>query len=169
MVRIIVRRRIPPKVIGGEVVEPNGLTLGSTTIDHQFYEHVPIPDSHQTGLNATSTGVKWTSRFKFKWYKTLLKTVTIRASWSASATDSVEKICVKDIQSGKDVVCLQGNNGSDQEESTDDLSNITDGGLWQVYSAVVKASSTSGAKYSIDYVVVELTYEYRTDNIAQWQ
>ena len=119
---------------------------------------VMIPDSNKSGLAADSTGVKYTSSFKAKWGKKGLVGVRIRASWSASATDSEEKICVKDLSSGNDVVCVSGNAGTDQEAETSDLSSVTDGGLWQVYSEVTKASGTSGATYSIGYVVVELLY-----------
>lgn len=169
MPRLTVRRRIPLKVLSLEVVEPDGKVLGSTTVDHVVDVHVPIPDSNKSGLNAASTGTKYTSVFRFKWYKSLLKKVTIRATWSASATDSVEKICVKDLTSGNDVVCLSGNAGTDQEASTTDLASVTDGGLWTVYSAVTTASATTTATYSISYIVVELEYEYTLDNIAQWQ
>ncbi len=118
-----------------------------------------FPDSLAAiNLSATATGVKWTSNFKFKWTKQNLKKVVIRASWTATATDSVEKICVKDITSGNDVVCVEGNAGTDQENSTTDLSNVTDEGLFTVYTAVTTASATTTATYSIVYVVVELVY-----------
>jgi len=118
----------------------------------------PVPDSQQSGLAADSTGVKWTSVFKGKWSKRHLKKVRIRATWSASNTDSETKIAVKDINNNADVVSVSGNAGTDQEAETTDLTNVTDGGLFEIYAEVTTASATSGATFDISYVVVELVY-----------
>ena len=117
---------------------------------------VPIPDSTQSGLAADSTGVKWTSNFKLKWDKTHLKAVRIRATWTASATDSVTKIAIKDDGTGNDIASVSGNTGTDSEAEATDLTNVTDGGTASVYAEVTTASATSGATTDITYVVVEL-------------
>lgn len=124
----------------------------------ELVAYVPVPDSPQTGLPADSTGVKWTSAFKHKWSKGHLKAVRIRATWTASATDSVTKIAVRDVSTGADVVAVSGNAATDAEAETTDLTNVTDGGLFEVYAEVTTASATSGATFDIVYVTVELVY-----------
>jgi len=160
----VVKRKIStPDIEEGSLDASIVLTPGSITPNLiapdsiTFNEHIPIPDV-QSNLPAASTGVKWTSKYAFKWSKAFLKSVTIRASWTASATDSVEKICVKDVSTGQDIVCVSGNNGTNAENTVTDLTSVTDGGLFEVYSAVTTASATTTATYSIDYVVVELNY-----------
>ena len=125
-----------------------------------FKVPVLIPDSNQKGLPADATGVQWTSTYKFKWDKTFLHKVIIRASWSSTESDSVVKICVKDEQSGNDVVCVSGNSGTDTEAEQSDLTNVSDAYLAYVYAEVTTASATSGATFDIDYVTVELVFQY---------
>lgn len=138
-----------------------GTTLGARLVV------IPVPDMNSAvlnyatggkGLAADSTGVQYTSLYKFKWDKKNLKEVRIRASWTASNTDSVEKIAVQDDTTKNDVVAVSGNNGTDVEQSQTDLSNVTDGGLATVYTEVTTASATTGATYNISYVVIELLY-----------
>ena len=137
----------------------SGLTYDQLATDTIVIEvPFPVPDSQQSGLAADSTGVKWTSVFKGRWNKRHLKKVRIRATWSASNTDSETKIAVKDIDSGNDIVSVSGNAGTDQEAETTDLANVTDGKLFEVYAEVTTASGTSGATFDISYVVVELVY-----------
>jgi len=120
---------------------------------------IPIPDSPQTGLAADSTGVKWTTAFKCKWKKGNISAVRIRASWTSSAGDSTIKIAIKDITNAADVVSVSGNSGTNQEAETTDLTNITDGGLFEVYAEVTAASGTAGATFDISYIVVEIDYK----------
>lgn len=162
----LVKRRIttsdiePGSLDAATVITPGTITaslLAPNTINLKVY--VSIPDAiTATNLPAASVGVKWTSKFAFKWSKAFLKSVTIRASWTATATDSAEKICVKDVTTGQDIVCVSGNAGTNAEASTTNLTNVTDGGLFEVYSSVTTASATTTATYSIESVVIELEY-----------
>ena len=122
---------------------------------------VLIPDSTQTGLPADSTGIKWTSNFRLRWDKRHLKAVRIRATWTATATDSVTKIAVRDVTNGVDIVSVSGNTGTDAEAEATDLTNVTDGGLAEVYAEVTTASTTGGATFDIAYVIVELVIGVR--------
>jgi len=137
----------------------SGLTYDQLATDTIVIEvPFPVPDSQQTGLAADSTGVKWTSAFRGKWSKRHLKKVRVRATWSASNTDSVTKIAVKDVNNNADIVSVSGNAGTNEEAEATDLSNVTDGGLFEIYAEVTTASGTSGATFDISYVVVELVY-----------
>jgi len=137
----------------------SGLTYDQLAADTIVIEApFPVPDSQQSGLAADSTGVKWTSVFKGRWNKRHLKKVRIRATWSASNTDSETKIAVKDVNNNADIVSVSGNAGTDQEAEATDLTNVTDGGLFEIYAEVTTASGTSGATFDISYVVVELVY-----------
>lgn len=138
------------KIVDGSIsydkLEPNTIL---------FRIPVPVPDSMQKGLPADAKGVQWTSIFKLKWDKRHLKAVRIRASWTASATDSVTKIAIKDDTTGADIVSVSGNNGTNVEAEATDLSNVTDGGLATIYAEVTTASATTGATFSIEYVIIE--------------
>jgi hypothetical protein len=137
----------------------SGLTYDQLATDTIVIEvPFPVPDSPQTGLAADSLGVKWTSAFKGKWNKRHLKKVRIRATWTATATDSVTKIAVRDAGTGADIVSVSGNAGTDQEVEATDLTNVTDGGLFEIYAEVTTASATAGATFDIVYIVVELVY-----------
>jgi len=131
-----------------------GSKIASQTI--LFRIPIPIPDSAQSGLAADSTGVKWTSSFKFKIKKQNLKNVIVRATWTASASDSVTEIDLIDETSGNTVASVSGNNGTDVESTNYNAGNLTDEGLVHVQAQVTTASATSGATTSITYVVVEL-------------
>jgi len=138
----------------------SGLTYDQLAADTIVIEApFPVPDSQQTGLAADSTGVKWTSVFKGRWNKRHLKAVRVRATWSASATDSVTKVAVKDVNVNADIVSVSGNAGTDKEAEATDLTNVTDGNLFEVYAEVTTASGTAGATFDISYVVVELVYK----------
>jgi len=128
--------------------------LAANTIS--FRIPVPIPDSPQSGLDATSTGTKWTSAFKLKWDTRHLKAVRIRATWTASDTDSVTKIAISDDTNAADIISVSGNAGTDTEAEATDLTNVTDGGLATVYAEVTTASAATGATFDIAYVIVEL-------------
>lgn len=130
--------------------------LAANTIS--FRVPVAIPDSAQTGLAADSTGTKWTSAFKLKWNKTHLKAVRIRATWTASHTDSTTKIAIQDDSNSTDIASVSGNAGTDTEDEATDLSNVTDDGLATVYAEVTAASAATGATFDITYVVVELVF-----------
>lgn len=111
-----------------------------------------------TGLAADSTGVKYTSG-KFKIDTNGLKKAVIRATWTASATDSVTAIELYDETAGSVVGSISGNTGTDVESS--DLSgSITDGDLFSLRVDVTTASATAGATTDVTYAILELTYGY---------
>lgn len=119
---------------------------------------VTIPDSTQTGLDATSTGVKYTSKFKFKIPKKMLQDVVLRASWTATAGDSVTKIALIDETTTNEVCSVEANAGTDTESTNYTAANLTDDGLVYVRAEITTASATTGATFDIDYVVVELKF-----------
>ena len=123
--------------------------------------HLTIPlqlIKDQTGLTADSTGVKYTSG-KFKIITNGLKSAIIRATWSASNTDSVTAIELYDETAGAVVGSVSGNTGTDAE--SDDLSTaITNGNLHSLRVNVTTASATAGATTDVDYAILELTYGY---------
>jgi len=110
----------------------------------------------QTGLAADSTGVKYTSG-KFKINTTHLKSAIIRATWTASDTDSVTAIELYDDTAATVVGSVSGNTGTD-EESSDLSASITSGNTFVLRVNVTTASATAGATTDVDYAVLELTY-----------
>lgn len=147
-----VRRLIKADDIASGVIDYT--KLATNTI--MFRIPILVPDSVQTGLAADSTGIKWTSNFKLRWDKRHLKAVRLRATWTATATDSETKIAIRDDGTGADIVSVVGNSGTDVEAETTDLTNVTDGGLATIYAEVTTASGTSGATFDIVYVIIEL-------------
>jgi len=144
---------------GADAIPAGGLDvsqLASETIS--FYVYAPIPDSPQSGLAADSVGVKFTSAFKLKWSKARLKAVRVRATMTATAADSVQKLAVKDLGTGADIATISANAGTNLETEATDLTNVTDGGLFEVYYQVTTASATAGATFNVAYFVVELRY-----------
>ena len=112
----------------------------------------------QTGLAADSTGVKYTSG-KFRIITNGLKSVIIRATWTASHGDSVTEIELYDETASSVVGSVSGNAGTDQASS--DLSgSITSGNLFSLRVNVTTASTTGGATTDVEYAVLELTYGY---------
>ncbi|WP_457751051.1 hypothetical protein [Thermococcus sp.] len=143
---------------GGEDAIPEGSLDFTQMITDTIQVKIPvlIPDSVQDGLAADSTGVKWTSAFKFRIPKRHLKNIVLRASWTASATDSVEEIDLIDAASGSTVCSVSGNAGTDVESINFNSANLTDDGLVYVQAQVTTASATAGATFSIGYIVVEI-------------
>jgi hypothetical protein len=142
--------------IAGGADEIAGIAYTQLSADTIYFPvPIPIPDSQQAGLAADSLGVKWTSVFKFKLNARHLKLMRIRATWSASATDSVTKVAVIGGTSGE-IVNVSGNAGTDAEgEAT---TGWTDGELIYVQLEVTTASATAGATTDLTYAVVELEY-----------
>lgn len=115
-----------------------------------------IKDS--TGLDATATGVKDSSG-KFTIDTNGLKSAILRATWTASDTDSVTDIELYDETAAAVVGSVSGNTGSDTESS--DLSgSITDGNLHSIRVNVTTASAATGATTGCTYAILELTYGY---------
>ena len=112
----------------------------------------------QTGLDAASTGVKYTSG-KFKLDTNGLKSAIIRATWTASDTDSVTDIELYDETAAAVVGSVSGNAGTDAE-SADLSGGITSGNLHSLRVDVTTASATTTATTDVDYGILELTYGY---------
>jgi len=113
---------------------------------------------NQTGLAADSTGVKFTSVVKHKLNARHLKKIRIRASWTASDTDSVTKVAVVGSTSGE-IVSVSGNTGTDEEAEA--TSGWTDGEYIYIQVEVTTASATAGATTDLTYAIVELEYGVR--------
>jgi len=110
---------------------------------------------NQTGLAADSTGVKFTSVVKTKVDARYLKKIRLRASWTASHTDSTTEVRVVGSTTGT-IASVSGNTGSDAEgEGT----SFSDGELVHVEVAVTTASATTGATTDLTYAVIEFVYE----------
>ncbi len=108
------------------------------------------------GLAADSVGVKYTSG-KFKINTRHLKNAIIRATWTASAADSVTAIELYNVTDGSIVGSISGNTGTDLE-SSDLAGAITDGDMYELRVDVTTASATAGATTSVAYAILELTY-----------
>jgi len=110
---------------------------------------------NQTGLAADSTGVKFASVVRTKVDARYLKKIRLRASWTASHTDSVTEVRVVGTTTGT-IASVSGNTGSDVEgEET----TFSDGELVYVEVAVTTASATTGATTDLTYAVIEFVYE----------
>ena len=116
---------------------------------------ITIPDSNQAGLSAATTGVKWTSNFKFKIDPQNLKSAVVRATWTATNTDSVTAIEVYDETATTILGSVSGNAGTNTEGS---VTGFTAGNVVTVRLDVTTASATSTATTSLTYAVLELTY-----------
>ena len=112
----------------------------------------------QSGLAADSTGVKYESG-KFKIDTNGLKSAVIRATWTASATDSVTAIELYDVSAGAVRGSVSGNAGTDSE-SADISGSIVSGNLHELRVNVTTASATSGATTDVAYAVLELKYGF---------
>lgn len=120
---------------------------------------VIIPSlENRTGLAADSTGVK-AEGARFKIYKTGLKSATLRATWTASHSDSTTAIELYDVTAGAVRASVSGNTGSDSETSVD-VGSLVDGNLHELRVNVTTASATSGATTDVSYAVLELTYGF---------
>jgi len=120
---------------------------------------VIIPSlENRTGLAADSTGVK-AEGARFKIDTTGLDSVTLRATWTASHTDSETAIELYDVTAGSVVGSVSGNTGTDVETSIDPTT-LTSGNLYELRVNVTTASATSGATTDCSYAVLELTYGF---------
>jgi len=110
----------------------------------------------RTGLAADSTGVKYEGP-RIKLDKTQIKAITLRATWTASHTDSVTAIELYDVSAGKVIAKVDGNTGTDVEASVD-LGNVTTGNLVEIRVNVTTASGTAGATTDVKYALLEIDY-----------
>ena len=116
---------------------------------------IAIPDSNQADLTAASTGVKWTSNFKVKIDPQNLKSAVIRATWTATNTDSVTAVEVYDETAAAVLGSASGNAGTNAEGA---VTGFTAGNIVTVRLNVTTASATTTATTSLTYAVLELTY-----------
>jgi len=131
--------------------------LASNTI-YFGVPYTPQDCLNQTGLAADSVGVKFTSVVKYAIRAKHLKRITLRATWTASHTDSVTEIRVIGSISGK-IVSLVGNTGTTAGTSV--TTGWTDGELIHIEVAVTTASATAGATTDLVYAIIELEYGIR--------
>ncbi|RLG63109.1 hypothetical protein DRO21_06625, partial [archaeon] len=110
---------------------------------------------NQTGLSADSTGTKFTSSIRIRVDGRYLKKIRLRASWTASHTDSVTEVRVVGTTTGT-IASVSGNTGSNEEvEGT----TFSDGELIYIEVAVTTASATTGATTDLTYALIEFVYE----------
>lgn len=166
---------------GDEISTLDGLSIGSQTAESHQSRHssggndtitgiaasqlasgaikIPVPiqiaDSNQSGLASDTTGVKWTSNFVHQIDPQNLDSAVIRASWTASQTDSTTAIEVYDQSAATVLGSATGNTGTDSEGS---VSGFTAGNPVVARANVTTASSTSGATTDLVYAVLELSY-----------
>jgi len=151
------RKHLGIDIIGKEKVIDKSLPYTELEKD-TIYILIPFTPQdclNQTGLAADSIGVKFTSVVKLELNARHLKKMRLRASWTATATDSVTRIRVKGSVSGE-IVYIEGNTGTDVEgEAT---TGWTDGEYLQVELEVTTASATAGATTDLTYAIVELEF-----------
>ena len=119
---------------------------------------VPVApqDCINQSMAADSTGTKFTSSVKMRVDGRYLKKIRLRASWTASNTDSVTEVRVVGTTTGT-IASVSGNTGSDAEaEGT----SFSDGELVYIEVAVTTASATTGATTSLTYAIIEFIYEH---------
>ena len=114
----------------------------------------PADCVNQTGLAADTTGTKFTSSVKIKVDATYLKKIRLRASWTASHTDSVTEVRLVGSTSGT-MATVSGNTGTDVEAET---TTFEDGELVHIEVAVTTASATTGATTDLTYAVIEFVW-----------
>jgi len=119
-----------------------------TSRDRTTYT-VKDPTFPQTGLSAASTGIKYTSTFIIPIFIPSL--VKIRATWDASATDSVTETRLVD-SAGNILTSVSGNTGSDVESDA-----ILFSGEVKVEVAVTTASATTSATTDVNAVDIIIT------------
>lgn len=145
-------------VFGGSDALPSGALDYTQMISDTIQIKIPvtIPDSVQSSLAADSTGVKYTSAFKFRIPARHVKDIVVRSTWTASATDSVTEIDLIDESSGNIIASVSGNAETDIESSNYNSANLTDDGLTYVQAQITTASATTGATFDIAYITVEI-------------
>jgi len=131
--------------------------LASDTI-HFGVPHTPQDCINQTGLAADSTGVKFTSVVRYVLRAKHLKKLTLRATWTASHTDSVTRIKLIGTISGE-IVAMAGNTGTHAGVYV--TAGWTDGEFIYIEVEVTTASATAGATTDLVYALVELEYGVR--------
>jgi len=129
--------------------------------ENTIYFSVPFTPQdclNQTGLAADSVGVKFTSVVRYRLKARHLKKIVLRATWTASNTDSVTEVRVVGTVSGK-IVSVSGNTGTNAEGSA--TTGWSDGEYIYIEVAVTTASATAGATTDLVYAIVELEYGIR--------
>jgi len=120
--------------------------------------YTPQDCLNQTGLAADSIGIKFTSVVRYRLRSKHLKKLILRATWTASHTDSVTRIKVMGTVSGE-IAAVAGNTGTHAEVSV--TGGWTYGELIYIEVEVTTASATAGATTGLIYAIVELEYGIR--------
>jgi len=128
--------------------------LASNTI-YFVIPFTPQDCLNQTGLTASFVGIKFTSVVRHKLNARHLKKIVLRATWTASHTDSVTEVRVIGTVSGI-IVSVSGNTGTNAEGSV--TTGWSDGEYIYIKVAVTPASATAGATTDLEYAIVELEY-----------
>jgi len=92
-------------------VEDLGYDRLATNTIYFGVPYTPQDCLNQTGLAADSVGVKFTSVVRYVLRAKHLKKITLRATWTASHTDSVTRIKLIGTISGE-ITALSGNTGT---------------------------------------------------------
>ena len=154
----VLAREIAAGAVGTEELADGAVTTAKLA-SNAVKVTVIIPSlENRTGLAADSTGVK-AEGARFKIDTTGLKSVTLRASWTASHSDSETAIELYDVTADAVRGSVSGNTGTDVEASIDPASLVS-GNLHELRVNVTTASATSGATTDCLYAVLELTYGF---------
>ncbi len=149
---------LAPNSVGTAELKDGNVTLPKLATNAIYFRTYLVSLENQKGLSATTTGVKVTGA-TFRLYKSQLKSLKLRASWTASATDSVTAIELYDITAGAVRASVSGNKGTDVE-TTVNLANLVDGNLHCLRVNVTTASATAGATTDCLYAILEFEYGF---------
>lgn len=133
--------------------DTNSATLLNLNANQPVVIDIPVPivfESAQTGLDATSTGVKFTSQNIIPPVANY-HTLAIEATWDASNTDSVTAVELYDQDAGSVLASVSGNTGTDSKSS---YVSPTAGNSLVVRANVTTASSATGATTDLNKAVV---------------
>ncbi len=113
-------------------------------------------------IHVSTTGIKWTSKYRFKVDPYSIYDLKLRATWTNTTTDAIIKIAIKDVNSGNDIVSISGNTATDFESWNFNKFDISQDGLLEIYAEVVTATAnTAGGTADIAYITFEPIYLVR--------
>jgi len=152
--------KISHKRTGEKLFQVEDLVYDRLAVNTIYFSAPFTPQDclNQTGLAADSVGVKFASVVRYVIRTRNLKKLTLRATWTASHTDSVAEIRVIGSASGK-IAVLSGNSGTNAGVSA--VTGWTDGEFIHIEVAITTASATAGATTDLVYAIVELEYGVR--------
>jgi len=156
---MVVRRNVIARdAINTELVASGGIQTSDLATNAVKVTVIIVSLENRTGLAADSTGVK-AEGARFKIDTTGLKSITLRATWTASHSDSTTAIELYDVTAGAVRGSVSGNTGTDVEASISP-SDIVSGNLHELRVNVTTASGTAGATTDCIYAVLELVYGF---------